>query len=101
MQIQRGTKFWTTIYLKHMSFELTLKKARLKADLHSSQCTTVQQKYKGSYKWPVDSLTCLNNYTHRILSYYLAYNNINVTEGIYLGEECFGCLRIKLQFLNP
>ena len=28
----------------------------------------------GSYDWPVDLLTCLNKYTHRIWSYYLAYN---------------------------
>ena len=30
----------------------------------------------GSELRTVDSLTCLNKHTHRILSYYLAYNNI-------------------------
>ena len=29
----------------------------------------------GSCEWPVDSLTCPNKYTHRKLSYYLAYGN--------------------------
>ena len=34
----------------------------------------------GSYNWSVDSLTCLNEYTHVTLSYYLAYGIIPHTD---------------------
>ena len=42
---------------------------------HMHNCAT---KIWGSYDWAVDSLTCLNKYAHRILSFYLAYDNILV-----------------------
>ena len=42
-------------------------------DTHSSLCAI---KIWGSSDWHVDSLTCLNKYTHGISPYYLVYGSI-------------------------